>query len=95
MRTSKFASLAFTLILAGSVTSGCSTGLNGEKIFGKVQSEGWHETATWDAKDEYVTPYFRGYGLEKGHPKFAKCQEIVEKDVGLLSSQVDTEPVLT
>ena len=81
MSKSKFKSKAFalTISLVVSVVSGCSTGLKGERIFGKPGSEGWHQTASWETKNEYFKQWCRKNGINDDHLKFSECVEIVEK----------------
>lgn len=78
MRKSQLAALALTITVAGSLISGCSTGLKGEQVFGKPGSEGWHQTASWETKNEYFKQYCRDKGINDDHLKFSECVDLVE-----------------
>ncbi|WP_157770189.1 hypothetical protein [Ruegeria marisrubri] len=64
-----------TLVGTAALTSGCSTGVNGETVAGLPGSPAWFATASEETQMAFYAQECEEFGFQPGTPHFAMCMK--------------------
>lgn len=67
-----------------SILAGCTTGVDGETVMGKVGSPAWFDSASPATKFKYFSGVCRAYGFIENTPQMAQC---IQNETNALKSR--------
>lgn len=73
VRNVKWVRRGLLLLAAGLVLSGCSKGVEGERVLGQAGSPMWVQTASAATQNQYFSGICQGYGFSAGTSEMAHC----------------------